>query len=151
VSVVAGAAVLAVGLAVDSVAEVVVTAGLIVAVAVVMARIRLPRSVRDILEELRPAPVAPVDEGLSRAVWWTVPVIASALGAAALLALPVAACGGLLVGVGASELSRAWWLRRWERLNDRRLLYRPAYRWAGTNGRVLGRGWFDPANFVASD
>ena len=107
------------------------------------------RAAREVLEELRPAPDAPVDEGIGRAVWWTLPLIAAGLGVAALLSLPVVACGGVLLGMGVSELGEAHWLRRWERLNEMRLLYRAEYRWAGTNGRVLGRGWFDPANFVA--
>jgi uncharacterized membrane protein len=147
VSAVAGAAVLAFG----SAAEVLLTAAIVFAVVGILALVRLPGSARDILEELGPAPEEPVDEGIGRAVWWSVPVVAAGIGVAALLSLPVASYGGVLLGIGVSEVSEAWWLRRWERLNDMKLLYRPAYRWAGTNGRALGRGWFDPANFSASD
>jgi uncharacterized membrane protein len=147
----AGVAVLAVALAVDTPAQALLIAAVAIVVAAVLAPLRMPRGVREILTELRPAPELPVDEGLSRAVWWSVPVIAAGVGVAALLSVSVAACGGVLLGIGVSEVAQAWWLRRWERLNGMRLLYRARYRWAGTNGRVLGRGWFDPANFVASD
>jgi hypothetical protein len=148
---VAGLTVLGVAAAVDSAAgALLVAAGALVVVAI-LTPLRLPRAVREIFEEVREAPDARVDEGLSRAVWWTIPLLAVGLGLTALLSLPMAAYGGVLLGMGASEIGQAWWLRRWERLNGRRLLYRAAYRWAGTNGRMLGRGWFDPANFADTD
>jgi hypothetical protein len=120
-------------------------------VVAVVTGLRMPRAAREILLELRAAPEAPVDEGLSRAVWWSVAIGAAGLAVAVLAPGAIAICGGVLLGMGVSELGEAHWLRRWERLNDMRLLYRADYRWAGTNGRALGRGWFDPANFVASD
>jgi hypothetical protein len=146
-----GAAVLAAALTVDPPGVVLLAAGLAIAIVGVMAPLRMPGTVREILTELRAAPAARVDEGLSRAVWWSLPLSAVGLGLSAALSVPLVACGAALLGSGAWEVAHAWWLRRWERLNGRRLLYRAAFRFAGTNGRVLGRGWFDPANFVASD
>jgi hypothetical protein len=146
-----GAAVLAVAAAAGSAPEALLGAAGALVVVAIATPLRLPRTVRDIFAEVREAPDARVDEGLSRAVWWSLPILAAGLGLTALLSLPAAAYGAVLLGLGASALGQAWWLRRWERLNGRRLLYRPAYRWAGTNGRVLGRGWFDPANFADSD
>jgi hypothetical protein len=114
----------------------------------------MPRGLKglnQIVDELQPAPEEPVDRGLSPAVWWSIPILAVLVVVAALLSVPIALCGAVLLATGGWELFQAVWLRRFEELNDLRLLYRPVYRWAGTNGRVIGRGWFDPANFVESN
>ncbi len=63
------------------------------------------------------------------------------------LGLELIGFGGLLAGFGAWYFGLAYRLRRWERETGRRLLLRPIYRWRGTNGRAVGRGWTDPANF----
>jgi hypothetical protein len=146
---VAGAAVLALGLALDPAGNALGNGAAVLVGAAVVTPFRAPKDARLMVSELRAAPEAPVDEGLGRAVWWTVPVLA--VFAALAVLLPSALWGAVLIAAGGWELRQAHWLRRWERLNEMRLLYRADYRWAGTNGRVIGRGWFDPANFVASD
>jgi hypothetical protein len=120
----------------------------------IVAPLRGPKGlkgVKQIVRELRPAPEEPVDRGLSPAVWWSIPTLAVIVAGAALLSVPVAICGAVLLATGGWELFEAGWLRRFEQLNDLRLLYRPVYRWAGTNGRTFGGGWFDPANFLEAD
>jgi hypothetical protein len=84
------------------------------------------------------------------------PVIVNVVLLLALLGFALAIDGlnpgltGGLVGVSLWWLGVAWRLRRWEIETGRMLLYRPVYRWEGTGGRVWGRGWFDPANFVSA-
>jgi hypothetical protein len=146
----AGAAVVGLGLALHPAGDALSNGVAALAGAALVVPFRAPKDARLIVSELHEAPDAPVDEGFSPAVWSTVGVLAALVVATALLALPIALAGAALLGAGAWELRQAHWLRRWERLNDMRLLYRPDYRWLGTNGRVVGRGWFDPANFVAS-
>jgi hypothetical protein len=145
----AGAAVLALGLALDPAGNALGNGVAVLVGAAVVTPFRAPRDARLMVSELRAAPEAPVHEGLGPGVWWMVPVFA-AFAVLAIL-LPSALWGAVLIGAGGWELRQAHWLRRWERLNELRLLYRADYRWVGTNGRVVGRGWFDPANFVAGD
>lgn len=147
----AGAAVLALGVVLGPSGDALGNGVALLVGAAVVAPFRAPKDARQIVSELRAAPDAAVDEGLGPAVWWTVPLLACLAAAAALLSLPIGLSGAAALAAGGWELREAHWLRRWERLNEMRLLYRPDYRWAGTNGRVLGRGWFDPANFVVSD
>jgi hypothetical protein len=66
------------------------------------------------------------------------------------LGLIAPALAGAAVGTALSSLCAVGWLRLWERKHGRQLLYRPIRRRAGTGPRVLGRGWFDPANFVSA-
>jgi hypothetical protein len=146
----AGAVVFGLGLALHPAGDALGNGVAVLVGAALIAPFRAPKDARMIVSELRAAPDAPVDEGLSPAVWSTVPVLAALIVATALLSLPIALAGAGLVAAGAWQLRQAHWLRRWERLNEMRLLYRADYRWVGTNGRVVGRGWFDPANFVAS-
>jgi hypothetical protein len=145
----AGAAVFGLGLALHPAADALGNGVAVLVGAAVITPFRAPKDARLIVSELRAAPEAPVDEGFGAAVWWMAPVLAVFVALAVLL--PSALWGAGLLAAGAWELRQARWLRRWERLNEMRLLYRAEYRWLGTNGRVLGRGWFDPANFVASD
>ena len=152
-SAVAGAVVIALGFVVDPPGGVLANLAVFLVATVVVAPLRTPaglKALRQIVDELRAAPEAAIDEGLGRPVWWTVPFLAALVLVAALLSLPAALCGAVLFATGGWELAQAAWLRRYERLNGTRLLYRPVYRWTGTNGRALGRGWFDPANFVAA-
>jgi hypothetical protein len=65
------------------------------------------------------------------------------------LGLELVGFGGLLTGFGVWYCGLAYRLRRWEHGTGRQLLLRPIYRWRGTNGRRIGRGWTDPANFVS--
>src|ERR1700749_590605 len=82
VGVAAGAAIMGVGAVVDSTGVVLLVAAVAVGVAALITPLRMPRAVREVLEELRPAPEAPIDEGIGRAVWWSVPVLAAGLGGA---------------------------------------------------------------------
>jgi hypothetical protein len=148
--VVAGAVTAAVALSADPPHDVVATAAACLIGFGLVAPFTVLGHARAILAGAADEPSAPATRGLSRAVWWTLPQFALLAGAAVLLSIPAGVVGGILIGTGAWQLGEACVLRLWERRHGRRLLYRPVYRWAGTNGRAFGRGWFDPPNFVAS-
>jgi hypothetical protein len=146
----AGAAVLAVAAAVGRPGDVFTPAAACLIAWAVIGPFTVFRQARRIVEEAGEAPPAPVARRPSPAVWSLAPQLVVLAGAAVLLSIPAGAVGGILLGTGAWQLGQAAILRRWERKHGLRLHYRAVYRWAGTNGRALGRGWFDPANFVAS-
>jgi hypothetical protein len=145
-----GVAVLAVGLAVDHPGEVVTATIALLVVSALLAPRRVRRETRRIVTEAREAPEAPAAPELSPAIWTSALFVAAAVALALLVSMPAGLVGGVLLAGGGAELLEASSLRRWERDSGRRLLYRAAYRWEGTNGRAFGRGWFDPANFVSS-
>ena len=146
----AGAGVIAVGAAVDGPGDVLAPAAACVVAWAVIGPFPIYRQARAVTAEAPDAPAEPVARAPSLAVWSLLPQLAVLAAAARLLSIPAGAVGGILLGTGAWQLGEAAVLRHWERRHGRRLLYRPVYRWAGTNGRAFGRGWFDPANFVVS-
>jgi hypothetical protein len=145
----AGAGTVAVALTADPPGDVIALALACLIGWSVVAPFTLVRQARTILAEAADAPDAAAVSGPSWAVWSVPAQLAVLAATAVLLSIPAGAAGGILLGVGIWQLAEAAILRRWERRHGRRLLYRAAYRWAGTNGRAFGRGWFDPANFVA--
>ena len=142
-----GMAVLLVGLQGDHPGTVLLSVGVVVGVAAIVSPLRALRDARRIVAEAREDPEADAAPGLSPAVWTTAGIAAAFVALGWLFSVPIGPLAGVLIATGVAELADAGWLRRWERENDRRLLYRAAYRWDGTNGRAMGRGWFDPANF----
>jgi len=146
----AGAATVAVALGADPPGDVVAMAAACLIGWSLVAPFTLVRQARAILAEAADAPAAPAARAPSWAVWSVPAQLAALAVVAVLLSIPAGAVGGILLGTGLWQLADAALLRRWERREGRRLLYRGVYRWSGTNGRAFGRGWFDPANFVAS-
>jgi len=147
---VAGVAIIAAGVAVDDPGDVLTSAAACLIGWAIAAPFVVFRQARAILAEAGDALSAPVARRPSWAVWSALPTLALIAATAALLSIPTGAFGGIVLATGAWQLAQAAILRRWERRHGRRLLYHATYRWAGTNGRAFGRGWFDPANFVAS-
>jgi hypothetical protein len=88
--------------------------------------------------------------GLGRPVVWSLATEIVALALCVPLGILTPGLAGGFAGIGLWWLCAAGWLRLWERRQGRRLLYHPVHRVAGTGRRVLGRGWFDPANFVSA-
>jgi len=126
------------------------TMALVLAVLAMIGPFASRRLAGPIVAEAVDVDAATEHRGLGAPVAWILATDVAAIGLCFALGILGPGLAGGFAGVGLWWLCAAGWLRLWERQNGRRLLYRPINRWAGTGERVLGRGWFDPANFVSA-